>query len=101
MTLQKSEDFSALEEAEAMSDDGTSIEEGLSRLKQIREQKKLEEFLTGIDKDFKPVIDTQKDRSVTDDAVTELSAIQHIERLTGNNAFVILFHIILYYSGRI
>lgn len=84
-----------------MSDDGTSIEEGLSRLKQIREQKKLEEFLTGIDKDFKPVIDTQKDRSVTDDAVTELSAIQHIERLTGNNAFVILFHIILYYSGRI
>lgn len=75
-----------------MSDDGTSIEEGLSRLKQIREQKKLEEFLTGIDKDFKPVIDTQKDRSVTDDAVTELSAIQHIERLTGNNAFVILFH---------
>lgn len=81
-------DFSALEEAEAMTDDGTTVEEGLSRLKAIREQKKLEEFLSGVDQDFKPVIDTQKDRKVSDDDILEMTAIQHIERLTGKNAFV-------------
>lgn len=81
-------DFSALEEAEAMTDDGTTVEEGLSRLKAIREQKKLEEFLSGVDQDFKPVIDTQKDRKVSDDNILEMTAIQHIERLTGKNAFV-------------
>lgn len=84
-------DFSALEEAEAMTDDGTTVEEGLSRLKAIREQKKLEEFLSGVDQDFKPVIDTQKDRKVSDDDILEMTAIQHIERLTGKNAFVRVF----------
>ena len=79
-----------MEEAEAMSDDGTTVAEGLSRLKAIREQKKLEEFLTGVDKDFKPVIDTQKNRKVSDDSsFLEMTARQHIERLTGKNAFVI------------
>lgn len=72
-----------------MSDDGVSVEEGLSRLKAIREQKKLEEFLSGMDQDFKPVVDTQKDRVVSDDsAFLDMTARQHIERLTGKNAFV-------------
>ena len=72
-----------------MSDDGVTVEEGLSRLKAIREQKKLEEFLSGVDQDFKPVIDTQKDRVVSDDsAFLDMTARQHIERLTGKNAFV-------------
>lgn len=74
-----------------MSDDGTTIEEGLSRLKAIREQKRLEEFLSGVDQDFKPVIDTQKNRTVSDDdSFLEMTAIKHIERLTGKNAFVLI-----------
>lgn len=71
-----------------MSDDGKDTEESLSRLKAIREQKKLEQFLSTIDVNLKPVIDTTKNRSVTDDVLFNMSATQHIERLTGKNAFV-------------
>ena len=74
-----------------MSDDGKDTEESLSRLKAIREQKKLEQFLSTIDVNLKPVIDTTKNRSVTDDVLFNMSATQHIERLTGKNAFVFLF----------
>lgn len=71
-----------------MSDDGEDTQESLSRLKAIREQKKLEQFLTTIDSNLKPVVDTTKNRNVTDDVLFNMSAIQHIERLTGKNAFV-------------
>ena len=71
-----------------MADDDTNTHEELSRLKQIREQKRLEQFLSTIDTGLKPVIDTEKNRSVTDDSIMELTALQHIERLTGKNAFV-------------
>ena len=71
-----------------MADDDTNTHEELSRLKQIREQKRLEQFLFTIDTGLKPVIDTEKNRSVTDDSIMELTALQHIERLTGKNAFV-------------
>ena len=71
-----------------MADDDTNAHEELSRLKQIREQKRLEQFLSTIDTGLKPVIDTEKNRSVTDDSIMELTALQHIERLTGKNAFV-------------
>ena len=71
-----------------MSDDGEDMQESLSRLKAIREQKKLEQFLTTIDSNLKPVVDTTKNRNVTDDVLFNMSAIQHIERLTGKNAFV-------------
>lgn len=71
-----------------MSDDGEDTQESLSRLKAIREQKKLEHFLTTIDSNLKPVVDTTKNRNVTDDVLFNMSAIQHIERLTGKNAFV-------------
>lgn len=71
-----------------MSDDGEDTQESLSRLKAIREQKKLEQFLTTIDSNLKPVVDTTKNRNVTDDMLFNMSAIQHIERLTGKNAFV-------------
>ena len=77
-----------MEAAEAMADDDTNTHEELSRLKQIREQKRLEQFLSTIDTGLKPVIDTEKNRSVTDDSIMELTALQHIERLTGKNAFV-------------
>ena len=63
-----------------MSDDDQSTEEGLSRLKAIRENKKLEEFLA--------VVDTQKSRSVSDEGIIHMTAIQHVERLSGKNAFV-------------
>ena len=65
-----------------MSDDDQSTEEGLSRLKAIRENKKLEEFLASVNKDFKPVVDTQ------DEGIIHMTAIQHVERLSGKNAFV-------------
>ena len=71
-----------------MADDDTNTHEELSRLKQIREQKRLEQFWSTIDTGLKPVIDTEKNRSVTDDSIMELTALQHIERLTGKNAFV-------------
>lgn len=71
-----------------MSDNGEDTQESLSRLKAIREQKKLEQFLTTIDSNLKPVVDTTKNRNVTDDVLFNMSAIQHIERLTGKNAFV-------------
>lgn len=71
-----------------MSDDDQSTEEGLSRLKAIRENKKLEEFLASVNKDFKPVVDTQKSRSVSDEGIIHMTAIQHVERLSGKNAFV-------------
>ena len=71
-----------------MSDDGEDTQESLSRLKAIREQKKLEQFLTTIDSNLKPVVDTTKNRNVTHDVLFNMSAIQHIERLTGKNAFV-------------
>ena len=71
-----------------MSDDDQSTAEGLSRLKAIRENKKLEEFLASVNKDFKPVVDTQKSRSVSDDGIIHMTAIQHVERLSGKNAFV-------------
>ncbi len=71
-----------------MSDDGEDTQESLSQLKAIREQKKLEQFLTTIDSNLKPVVDTTKNRNVTDDVLFNMSAIQHIERLTGKNAFV-------------
>ena len=71
-----------------MSDDGEDTQESLSRLKAIREQKKLEQVLTTIDSNLKPVVDTTKNRNVTDDVLFNMSAIQHIERLTGKNAFV-------------
>ena len=71
-----------------MSDDDQSTEEGLSRLKAIRENKKLEEFLASVNKDFKPVVDTQKSRSVSDESIIHMTAIQHVERLSGKNAFV-------------
>ena len=71
-----------------MFDDGEDTQESLSRLKAIREQKKLEQFLTTIDSNLKPVVDTTKNRNVTDDVLFNMSAIQHIERLTGKNAFV-------------
>lgn len=71
-----------------MSDDGEDTQESLSRLRAIREQKKLEQFLTTIDSNLKPVVDTTKNRNVTDDVLFNMSAIQHIERLTGKNAFV-------------
>jgi hypothetical protein len=61
----------------------------LSRLKSIREQKKLEAFFSSVDSSLKPVVDTQKDRSVSDTPIFEMTAIQHIERLTGKNAFVL------------
>ena len=71
-----------------MSDNGEDTQESLSRLKAIREQKKLEQVLTTIDSKPKPVVDTTKNRNVTDDVLFNMSAIQHIERLTGKNAFV-------------
>ena len=71
-----------------MSDDDQSTEEGLSRLKAIRENKKLEEFLASVNKDFKPVVDTQKSRSVSDEGIIHMTATQHVERLSGKNAFV-------------
>lgn len=74
-----------------MSDDEGGVSEGMSRLKKIREQKKLEQFLATIDEGLKPIIDTEKDRKVTDDAIFEMTALQHIERLTGKNAFVELY----------
>lgn len=40
-----------------MSDDGEDTQESLSRLKAIREQKKLEQFLTTIDSNLKPVVE--------------------------------------------
>lgn len=43
-----------------MADDDTNTHEELSRLKQIREQKRLEQFLSTIDTGLKPVIDTEK-----------------------------------------
>ena len=73
-----------------MSDDDSTIASGLSRLRSIRQDKKLEEFLTSINKDFKPVIDTQKNRSVSDDNILHMTALQHVERLSGKNAFVLL-----------
>ena len=73
-----------------MSDDDSVIESGLSRLRSIRQDKKLEEFYSSINKDFKPVIDTQKNRSVSDDGIIHMTAIQHVERLSGKNAFVLL-----------
>ena len=71
-----------------MSDDEGGVSEGMIRLKKIREQKKLEQFLATIDEGLKPIIDTEKDRKVTDDAIFEMTALQHNERLTGKNAFV-------------
>lgn len=44
-----------------MADDDTNTHEELSRLKQIREQKRLEQFLSTIDTGLKPVIDTEKE----------------------------------------
>ena len=74
-----------------MADDADSIAEGMSRLKAIRESKKIEEFLSKVNVGFKPVIDTEKDRKVTDDVIFQMTAAQHIERLTGKHAFVGLF----------
>lgn len=71
-----------------MSDDGESAAEGISRLRKIRQQKCLEDFLSKVDVEFKPVIDTEKDRHVSDHAILELTAMQHVERLSGKNAFV-------------
>ena len=36
------------------------------------------------------MIDTQKNRSVSDDGIIHMTAIQHVERLSGKNAFVYL-----------
>ena len=89
-----------------MSDDGESAAEGISRLQKIRQQKSLEDFLSKVDAEFKPVIDTEKDRHISDHAILELTAMQHVERLSGKNAFVgykclcTLYHssvVILYY----
>lgn len=71
-----------------MSDDGESTAEGISRLQKIRQQKTLEDFLAKVNVEFKPVIDTEKDRHVSDHAILELTAKQHVERLSGKNAFV-------------
>lgn len=78
-----------------MSDDEGTASEGISRLKKIREQKKLEQFLSSIDVDFKPVIDTEKDRNVSDESIYELTAMQHVQRLSGKNAFVGMIVIVI------
>ena len=71
-----------------MANDGESAAEGISRLQKIRQQKCLEDFLAKVNEGFKPVIDTEKDRRVSDNDIIELTAIQHVERLSGKNAFV-------------
>ena len=78
-----------MEEAEAMDIDNSTIEEGLSRLKSIRQQKRFEAFLSTVEEDIKPVIDTSLNRNVTDESdFLSHSAKSHIERLTGEHAFV-------------
>ena len=85
-----------MEEAETADIDNSTLEEGLSRLKAIRQQKKLEAFLSTLDDDSKPVIDTSLDRNVTDESnFLSLSVKNHIERLTGENAFVSSFQLYL------
>ena len=69
-----------MEAAEAMSDDEGGVSDGISRLKKIREQKKLEQFLATIDDGLKPVIDTEKDRKVTDDAIFQMHSCLLIAR---------------------
>ena len=69
--------------------DNSTIEEGLSRLKSIRQQKRFEAFLSTVEEDIKPVIDTSLNRNVTDESdFLSHSAKSHIERLTGEHAFV-------------
>ena len=73
-----------------MLDGNSTIESGLSRLRFIRQDQKLEEFNSSINQDFKPVIDRQKNRSVSDDGIVHMTFIQHREHLSEMNMLTLL-----------
>ena len=73
-----------------MLDGSSTIESGLSRLRSICQDKKLEEFDSSINEDFKPVIDRQKNRSVSDSRIVHMTSTLHKEHLSEKNVFTLL-----------